>query len=141
VRRTAWLTGSLLFLLSACQLPPERTTLQPLPEDGLPQPYARLLTRARDQAYIANYSFYDNNWTGMEDAARGLEQTARFLVKAEDVPPNQKDALPVVSGDLAAAANKLLEAAKAKDVDDATKAMATVHRTVRGLRLDTTRDK
>ena len=72
----------------------------------------------------------------MEDAARGLQQTARFLPKAQDVPARQKDALPVVSGDLSKEAGRLLEAARAKDVKEANDALQQVQLVVHELRLD-----
>ena len=78
------LTGALLLSLSACQLPPERVPLQRLPENGPPLPYAELLTRARAQATVATEAFYVNRWADLEDAAAGLEQTARFLKVSEE---------------------------------------------------------
>ncbi len=130
------LLASLFLLLSGCQLPAERLP-PPLPEDGkVSVTYAELLTRARAQARVANESFYVDKWTDLEDAARGLEQTARFLPKAEDVPPSHKNALPQVSKDLSADAGKLREAALAKDVKETTALMSRINTTVRELRLD-----
>ena len=130
------LAASLLLPLCACQLPPERTPLPRLPENGPPLPYAELLTRARAQATIATEAFYVNRWDDLEDAAKGLEQTARFLAKAEDVPAKQKDVLPVISGDLGKDAGKLREAAAAKNVKGATDALQRIHLKIRELRLD-----
>jgi hypothetical protein len=128
------LIGSLLAF-AGCQVPPDRIPLQRLPENGPPLPYAELLTRARAQATYATEAFYVNHWTDLEDAARGLEQTARFLAKAEDIPGNRKDALPASSSELAREANKLREAATAQNEKDANSALQRIHLTVRELRL------
>jgi hypothetical protein len=137
MRRALWAgSGSLLLVLAACQMPQERAALTPLPEDTPPLPYAELLTRARYQATLATEAFYVDKWAEVEDAARGLEQTARFLPKSQDVPPKQKDALPVVSGDLSKEAGRLLEAARNKDVKEANDALQHVHLVVHELRLD-----
>src|SRR5258708_26369401 len=98
MRRTL-LFGCLLVLVPACTLP-ERAPLRPLPEDGPPLPYAELLTRTRAQTMIATEAFYINRWPDVEDAARGLEQTAHYLAKAEDVPAKQKDQLNALSTSL-----------------------------------------
>ncbi|HVS34932.1 MAG TPA: hypothetical protein VMS17_05080 [Gemmataceae bacterium] len=129
-------TGLLLLILAACQAPPERAALTPLPDDSPPMPYAELLTRARYQSTLATEAFYVDKWTEVEDAARGLQQTARFLPKAQDIPVRQKDSLPVVSGDLAKEAGKLLEAAEAKDVQKTNDAIQHVQLVVHELRLD-----
>jgi hypothetical protein len=129
-------SGSLLLILAACQSPPERAALTPLPEDTPPLPYAELLTRARYQSTLATEAFYVDKWAEVEDAARGLQQTARFLPKAQDVPAKQKDSLPVVSGDLSKEAGRLLDAAHTMDVKEANDALQHVQLVVHELRLD-----
>ena len=137
MKRTLCLcTGSLLLMLAACQAPEERAALRALPDDTGPLPYAELLTRARYQATLATEAFYVDKWVEVEDAARGLDQTAHFLPKAQDVPAKQKDSLPVVSGDLSKEANRLLAAARTKDVKEANDALQHVHLVVHELRLD-----
>jgi hypothetical protein len=137
MKRALWLgSGTLLLALAAFQAPLERAALTPLPEDAPPLPYAELLTRARYQATLATEAFYVDKWPEVEDAARGLQQTARFLPKAQDVPPKQKDSLPVVSGDLSKEAGRLLEAARAQDVKQANDALQHVQLVVHELRLD-----
>jgi hypothetical protein len=126
----------LLFLAVGCQLPGERMPMRLLPEDGPPLPYAELLTRARLQATTATEAFYVNKWTDLEDTARSLAQTARFLAKATDVPAKHKDTLPVVSGDLSKEATALQEAAKAQDVKKAGEILQRIHLKIRELRLD-----
>ncbi len=137
MKRPLWMGGGLLLLaVAACQTPPERAALTPLPDDTPPMPYAELLTRARYQSTLATEAFYVDKWSEVEDAARGLQQTARFLPKAQDVPARQKDALPVVSGDLSKEAGQLLEAAQAKDVQKTNDAIQHVQLVVHQLRLD-----
>jgi hypothetical protein len=129
------LSGMVLLLLGGCQLPAERVPLQPLPETGQALPYAELLTRARAQANAANDAFYVNRWTDLEDYGKGLEQTARFLAKAEEVRANKKDILNEMSSDLAKNALKLKAAAAAHDVKDTTEALQQINLKVRQLRL------
>jgi hypothetical protein len=134
MRRTLLFT-CLLLIVPACQLP-ERAALRPLPEDGPPLPYAELLTRARAQTMIATEAFYINRWPDVEDAARGLEQTAHYLAKAEDVPAKQKEQLEALSTSLTKDATKLRDAAKAQDEKNANETLQRLHLTVREMRLD-----
>jgi hypothetical protein len=129
------LPALLVVLLAGCAVPAERVPLQPLPETGQVLPYAELLTRARAQAREANDAFYINRWGDLEDMAKGLEQTARFLAKAQEVPAKNKDTLNEVTSDLAKAALKLKDAAAAKNVKETTEAMQQINMKVRQLRL------
>jgi hypothetical protein len=126
--------ASLLLFLIGCQLPPEQLALKPLPEDGPPQPYADLIARARLQATAANEAFYVNRWSDLEDAAKALEQTARFLPKAADLPAKRKDAIPKDADYLGAEAGKLREAAKAQEVKSANELLQHINLKVRELR-------
>lgn len=125
-----------LAAVLGCQLPAERTPLKPLPEDSPPVPYSELLTRARSQASAATEAFYVNRWGDVEDAARGLEQTARFLKKASDVPAVQRDRLVTEADALAAEAQKLQAAARNHDADGVNGVMQRLNLKVRELRLD-----
>ena len=116
--------------------PAERAPLKLLPEDSPAFPYAELLTRARAQATAAVDASYVNNWSELEDAARGLEQTAKFLPKAIELPAKQKDTLPVIAGDLGKEATVLREAARSKDQDKTDASLLRIQQTVRKLRLD-----
>jgi hypothetical protein len=126
----------LLCVALGCVSPSEHVPLRPLPEDAAPLPYAELLTRARLQATAATDAFYVNRWTDLEDAARGLEQTAKFLTKATDVPAKQKDTLPVMAGDLGKEAAALRDAAKAKEVDKSNDTLQRITLKIRELRLE-----
>jgi hypothetical protein len=125
-----------LCLAAGCVAPGERTPLRLLPDDSAPLPYAELLTRARAQATAAIDASYVNNWGELEDAARGLEQTAKFFPKAVEVPAKQKDTLPVVAGDLGKEAVTLRDAAKAKDQDKTDASLTRIQQTVRKLKID-----
>jgi hypothetical protein len=80
--------------------------------------------------------YYLDKWGDLEEAAKGLEQTARFLPKASDIPANQKDSLPVTAGDLGKEAANLREAAKAKDKKKIEESLNVIHTKIRELRLD-----
>lgn len=130
--------AALLLTLAACQSGPEtpRTTLPPmLPEKVTPQPYSHLLERARAQAKKATEAFYVDNWGDLDEAARGLEQTAQYMTKAEDVPSKHKDTLATASGDLGKLASSLRKAATEKDVKKTTDLLTKVHQKVREMRL------
>jgi hypothetical protein len=126
----------LLFSLSACQLPPESAT-QLLPEDKQqPQklPFTTLLTRLRRQATAANEAFYRDEWADLEEAAKAMEQSSRFLREALEVPVRHRDVLPNYADDLAREAMQLNDAAKKKDVKKANETLQRLHLKVRELR-------
>lgn len=131
--RASWF-AFLLWVVAGCALPPEQMPLKPLPVDGPAQPYADMVARARVQATAANEAFYINNWSDLEEAARGLEQTARFLGKSSDVPGNHKDTLVTETGTLGSEAVKLREASKNRDTKQSTEALQRINLQVRALR-------
>jgi hypothetical protein len=134
--RRGLLATSLMLLLAGCQVPPEQVPLKPLPENGPPESFADLVKRARVQAAAANEAFYVNKWSDLDDAARGLDQTARYLVKATAVPNRHRDNLPIEAGDLGKEAAKLREAAMAQDEKKATEALQRIQLMVRQLRAE-----
>jgi hypothetical protein len=125
-----------LFILAGCQLPPEPVPLKPLPDDGPPQAYADLVNRARVQATAANEAFYVNRWADLEDAAKGLEQTTAYLVKAADIPAKHKNLLPGEVSDLVKETKLLREAAKAQNVAQANEILQRINFKVRELRAE-----
>lgn len=131
---TRGLLAGLFLLMLGCTVPAERVPLGALPENGQVLPYAELLTRARNQASKATDAYYLDRWNELEDMARGIEQTARFLSKADDVPKKNKDSLITVTGELAASAKKLKEAAAARNEKAATEALQLVNAKIRLLR-------
>ena len=135
------LCGALLLALG-CVAPAERVPLRPLPENGQVLPYAELLTRIRAQASSAHEAFYLDHWSELEDMAKGLEQTSRFLAKAEEVPEKNRKLLKEVTDDLSKSAQKLRESAAAHNVKDTTDALQKIITKVRDLRLtDTSADQ
>jgi hypothetical protein len=129
------LIGSLALTLCACQAPAERAPLPPLPEKVTALPYAELLTRARLQATQATELSYVNKWVELEDAAKGLEQTARYLARADDVPAKHKDTLAESARQLGKEAAALRAAAVAKDEKKVDASLTSLNRKVRELRL------
>lgn len=125
-----------LLLMVGCALPPDRGALRPLPEEGPPLPYNEIVFRSRLQAAAAVEAFYVNRWDELEDAARALEQSARFLGKAAEVPPRHKDTLTVEAGDLGKDAAALREAVKAQDVKRTNEILQRLNLKVRELRAD-----
>ena len=127
------IAGILCLTLLGCQIPQDR--LPPdLPEAVGPRPYAELLTRARAQAKVATEAFYINRWSDLEEAARGLEQTAHYLTKAEEVPMARKKALTTMSEELAKEASNLRKAAQSKDEKETTAVLTRINFKVRELR-------
>jgi flagellar hook-basal body complex protein FliE len=125
----------MLVLVIGCASPPERVQLQPLPETGQVLPYPELLTRVRAQARAANDAFYLDRWKDLEDMADGIDQSARFLSKATEVPEKNKKSLADVTDDLRKSAQKLKTAAATRQVEDTTKALQQINSRVRDLRL------
>jgi hypothetical protein len=123
-------------MLSAlgCQAPPQRTAVAALPEDSAPLPFSDLVSRARAQAMTALESYYVDRWPEVEDAARGLEQTARFLRRATDVPAARQGDLSLRTDTLADAAKQLREAAKAKAGEQVNAVLQRINAQVRELR-------
>jgi predicted nucleic acid-binding Zn-ribbon protein len=134
------LCGTLL-LAFGCAIPAERVPLRPLPENGQVLPYAELLTRIRAQASAANEAFYLDHWNDLEDMAKGIEQTSRFLSKAEEVPEKNRKLLKEVTTDLGKSAHKLRDAAAAHNVKDTTDALQQINAKVRDLRLTDVTDQ
>jgi hypothetical protein len=123
-----------LVAFSACRLPPDRTPLNPLPEDGQVFTYEEILSRARAQAATALEAFFVDNWAELADAARGLEQTARFLPKAVEPPANLAAKLVKESVILHKEALRLIDAANARDVNAANETLQRIHLMIRQLR-------
>jgi hypothetical protein len=132
VRRTLILAVALAAL--GCRAAAERAVLNPLPEDAAPLPYADILSRARLQAMSANEAFYVDRWPDVEDAARGLEQSARFLKRATAVPVVRQSDLSLRADHLADDAKKLREAAQVRDVDRTNTTLQRIHLQIRELR-------
>jgi hypothetical protein len=120
--------------LSACRLPPDRAPLTPLPEDGQVFTYEEILSRARAQASTALEAFYIDNWAELAEAARGLEQTARFLPKTVEPPANVAGKLVNEAVALRKEALRLADAAKARDVGAANETLQRIHLKIRRLR-------
>jgi hypothetical protein len=123
-----------LATVAGCRLPPEREPLKPLPENGALYSYHEILTRARAQASAAIEAFYEDAWTDLEEAAKGLEQTARFLPRTSDQPPHLKDSLVQSCSELGKEATKLTEAARAKNITGTTEVLQRITLRIRALR-------
>jgi hypothetical protein len=132
--KRALVLGFLVLVAAGCQLPPERMAVRLLPEDTAPLSYLELVSRARLQATAGNEAFYVNQWAELEDAARALEQTARFLPKATEVPADKRESLAKVAEELRQEAIKLREAAQAKDVKRSNELLQHINLKVRELR-------
>ena len=126
-------TGLVCLALAGCTAPPDRLPAD-LPEAVGPRPYAELLTRARAQAQVATSAFYINRWDDLEDAARGLQQTANYLAKAEEVPSAKRQALLILSTDLGKEAASLRTAAQKKDEKETNAVLTRINYKVRELR-------
>jgi hypothetical protein len=128
---------ALAGVAAGCQLPPERPAPPPLLEDSPPLPYAQLLTRARQQATAATEAYYVNRWADLEEDAKGLEQTARFLKKATDVPMAHASTIGNDAETLRADAAKLRESAHGQNANEINSIMQRINLKVRELRIDT----
>ena len=128
------LIQGLLLAILGCQAPPQRTPVAPLAEDSAPLPYADLVTRARQQAMTALEAYYIDRWPEVEESARGLEQTARFLRRSTDVPGARQGDLSLRSDTLAEAAKQLRDAAKSRASEQVNSVLQRINSQVRELR-------
>jgi hypothetical protein len=128
------LIPTLLLFAIGCQSPAQRAPIPVLPEDSAPLPFNELVTRARQQAMTALEAYYVDRWPEVEESARGLEQTARFLRRATDVPPTRQGDLSLRSDSLTDAAKKLREAAKSQAGDQVNLVLQRINAQVRELR-------
>jgi hypothetical protein len=126
----------LLLAGAGCALPAERAPLKPLTEESPPQPYQELVGRARAQATWATEAFYVNGWSDLEEYAKGLEQTARFLPTAKEVPESHKDKIKDESAQLEKEARMLREAVRFQDARRTNETMQRINLMVRELRLE-----
>jgi hypothetical protein len=127
------LAGCAVLLLAGCRLP--ETAVKPFPE-GPTFTYQDLLTRARTQATAALEAFYVDGWSDIEDAAAGLEQTARFLPKSTQLPDALKDKLGGETEQLRQDALKLGESARAKNARAVNDALQRINLRIRDLRIE-----
>ncbi len=119
----------------ACSSAPERAPLTPLPDKVTPLPYAELLTRARSLAARGTEVTFVENWEGLQEVARNLEQTAEYLAKAADVPAKHADTIKTKSADLKKSSRELMAAASAKSEKSTDEALQRINRLVREMRV------
>jgi Skp family chaperone for outer membrane proteins len=128
-------TAGLFLVVAGCQLSPEaRRTMPPLPSEPHALSYRDAVQRARQQAAQATEAFYIDQWTDVDAAAQGLEETARYLTRTRDIPAHQQMVLAIRSEDLAKAAQTLREAVKSRDERRTTEVMQRINLLVRQLR-------
>lgn len=128
--------GLFAVALAGCQALPEPLKIQPLPADGQPLPYADAIQRARALATSATEAFYVDKWPEVEAAAVGLEETARVLPKAPDIPATLKDSVTSQSTALLTDVQTLRESAKKRDEDKTNEVLQRIHFRVRKMRLE-----
>lgn len=126
------LLSSLLLILAGCCNTQERDALL-IPEDIQPRAYAELVQRVRKQVTFATEAFYRDEWMNVEDAARALEQSAKFFPVAENPPPALKTKLSAEADLLAQEARKLRDAAHKQNVEAVNTSLQTIHLKVRAL--------
>jgi hypothetical protein len=135
MHRTYFASFFVAVCLGCATTAEHQALVRPLPEDAPAAPYPQLLTRARAQAIAATEALYVEDWSECEEAGKALEQTARFLNKATEVPTDQKDNLPVVSGDLGKEAATFREMVRVKDGDKANEVLGRINHKLRRLKL------
>ncbi len=135
MRRTILM--SIVFVSLGC-VSPDREPLRPLPESKM-YDYESLVFRARNQATTALEAFYVDNWVDVEQAAVGLEQTARLLPKTIEIPENLKAAVGPDALLLQTDAGKLAESAKAKNVNGTLDTLQRINLKLRELTPRATR--
>jgi hypothetical protein len=120
--------------LAGCRLPPDREPFKPLPENGAVFSYGELLTRLHSQANAAMDAFFVDAWVELDEAASGIDQTARFLAKADAPPEHLKTNLLQNCTNLQKEATRLGDAARKKNADVATEALQRITLQIRQLK-------
>jgi hypothetical protein len=123
----------LLVILAGCRMA-EREGQNPLPENAAPLSYAEMVNRARGQASSALDAFYIDAWLDLEQSAQRLEQSARLLPKTTHIPDEFKTKVEPEAEQLRQDANKLIEAARAKNAAQVNEAMQRINLRIRQLR-------
>lgn len=118
-----------VVLVVGCRVPPDRDDLKLFDEKRPIVNYPELYLRARSQSNLALEAFYTDSWLDLDEAAKALEQTARFLPKAPDSPADIR-----TSEQLQADATRLGEAARAKDIRVANEVLQRIQYNIRTLR-------
>jgi hypothetical protein len=105
-------------------------------DDGQAAPYAELLLRARAQALSVTEASYTDNWSAVAEGAGSLEQTAKLLKDAGDVPADRKSVLEATVTSLTQQAQQLRTAAQAPSVDakKVNDLLATIQYQIRQLK-------
>lgn len=111
--------------------------MNPLPENAPPLPYDEMLSRARGQASSALDAYYIDSWMDLEQAAQRLEQSARLLPKTTHIPEALKPKLEPEADLLRKDADKLLEAARARNATGCNEAIQRITQRIRQLRPPT----
>jgi hypothetical protein len=122
----------LLVMLAGCRTSVQEG-LKPLPEGGPPLTFVEMVARSRAQAGAALDSFYIDAWFEVEVAGQRLEQTARLLPKAAEIPEALKTKIDAEADALRQDAGKLVEAARAKNAQQANEAMQRINLRIRQL--------
>jgi hypothetical protein len=124
----------LIVTAVGCQSTAPRAAVPLLAEDSAPLPFNDLVSRARQQAMTALEAYYVDRWPEVEEAARGLEQTTRFLRRSTDVPAARRGDLSLRADSLAEAAKQLREAAKSRASEQVNSVLQRINAQVRELR-------
>jgi hypothetical protein len=133
MNRVAVVAAGFLAIAGCCTTD-ERDVLRPLPVELYPQGYGELLRRAHRQITLATEGYYTDDWLIVEDAARALEQTSRYLPKATDTPELERKNLEARSAELIQEAQRLREAARTKDAQKVNTSLQSLHRKIRSIR-------
>src|ERR1700731_2372730 len=120
--------------LVGCRLPPDREPFQPLPENGASFSYGELLSRLHSQANAAMDAFFVDAWVELDEAATGIDQTARFLAKADAPPEHLMANLLQNCTNLQKDATRLGDAARKKNPDMATETLQRITLQIRQLK-------
>lgn len=124
---------TLLLCLVGCRLP-NQEALQPLPDDGKSFLFADLVARMRGQSGAALDAYYVDGWAELELAAQRLEETSRFLPRAQKIPGHLASKVEAESDALRQDALKLGEAAKTKNAVAVNDAIQRIGVRIRQLR-------
>jgi hypothetical protein len=123
--------AALAFLLPGCCVR-ERQAMNLLPE-GAVVFYEELLDRAKLQVNVATEAFYVDDWAELKKVALALEQTARFLPKAPDLPKDRAKEVTQKAQELSKECLQLAQEAQAKDIKGVNARLQSINLHVRAF--------
>lgn len=121
--------------LIGCVSSAERVDVPPTPINVQEMTYRDVLTRARLQATAATEAFYLDNWQSLQSTAGSLEETAKQIPQAQNVPADKKEQIDKDAARLASLARELGQAAQKQDIETSNDRLQQIGLLIRNFQV------